>query len=252
MPPTTHLERLWDTGQRLLAAGRYVAARSALEAAESLAWRRRNAVALARIHLPLLETRRQIRYLAADGVILICNPAGLARDENALLKPFLACDAGTVLLTCAAGEGEAACRFTGSVNFASRRSGKSLESLVLIRLAADVRLAPQSDPVFSAGLPVIWTRTRQNLLPSEDPQFQAFLPPPGRYTAADPSHPIARETLLLGWEALALKWQRRHPPPHPTDPWTEIAWLRLALRTDPACEPIAMRILSLAESLSRR
>jgi hypothetical protein len=30
-----------------------------------------------------------------------------------------------------------------------------------------------------------------------------------------------------------------------------MAWLRLALRVDPACEPITMRLISLAESLDR-
>jgi hypothetical protein len=250
--PRSHLERLWDTGQRLLAGGRYIPARSALEAAESLAWRRRDARSLARLYLPLLEVRRQIRYHAADGLLLICNPAGRARDEKALLDHFLTVDNGTVLLACAAGEGEAACRFAGSVGYAARRTGHRLEALLLIKLAHDVRLASGTEPLFAAGLHVEWTRDPKAAVgPSTDPCLAIPLPPPGAYEPAHPLHPVARESLITAWEALALKWQRRHPPPANPDVWEEMAWLRLALRVDPACEPIAMRMITLAETTER-
>ncbi|HVX85815.1 MAG TPA: hypothetical protein VH253_13625 [Phycisphaerae bacterium] len=250
--PSPHLLRLWDTGQRLLALGRYVPARTALEAAESLAWRRRDPASLARLYLPLLEARRQIRYQAVEGQLLICNPSARAREERQQLNGFLHAEAGTVLLTCAAGEGQSACRFSGSVQFAARRTARPLEALLLIRLATDVRIAAQPDPTFAAGLSIDWTKNPAAPIPATTtPNLRLPLPPPGLYDPANPLHPLARESLLAAWEALALTWQTRHPPPHFPDAWQELAWLRLALRIDPACEPITMRLLALAESLER-
>jgi hypothetical protein len=252
MGEMTHMERLWEAGQRLLGGGRYVAARRALEGAEGIAWRRRDARALARMYLPLLEVRRQIRYQAVEGVILICSPSGRAREEKEQLDKFLECEAGTVLLACSAGEGEAACRFAGSVGYASRRTGRRLEALVLVKLAAEVRVASGAEPLFAAGLGVEWTKDAGAMVgASTEEGLKVPLPPPGWYEAKDALHGVARESLITGWEALALKWQRRHPPPAGADAWEEMAWLRLALRVDPACEPVAMRMVALAEGVER-
>jgi hypothetical protein len=261
MSESAHMQRLWDTGQRLLAGARYVPARSALELAESIAWRRRDAASLARLYLPLLEARRQIRYHAAEGLLVICNPGGRAREEKEQLDRLLRADAGTVLLTCSAGEGEAACRFAGSVQYAARRTGHWLEALILVRLAGDVRVASQADPLFAAGLAVEWTRSAEAQVgASTDPRLVVPLPPPGVYSAREYGalHAVARESLITAWEALALKWQRRHPPPAmdagasgAETAWEELAWLRLALRVDPACEPVTMRLIAVAEAIER-
>jgi len=63
---------------------------------------------------------------------------------------------------------------------------------------------------------------------------------------------LARESLLIAWEALALKWQHRHPPRQGATAWEELAWLRHALQVDPACEPIALRLIALAEAIERQ
>src|SRR5277367_3729013 len=93
---------LWDLGQRHLAAGRYVAARRALEGAEAAAWRRHDACSLARIYLPLLEARRQIRYNAAEGMLIVCDSAKSVSEERGVMREFLESPAGTVLLACSA------------------------------------------------------------------------------------------------------------------------------------------------------
>jgi hypothetical protein len=264
---------MWDSGQQHLAAARYVAARRELEAAEAVAWRDRDAHALARIYLPLLEARRQIRYNAVEGTLIVSPPAASPQQEQALLADFLAGDSGTILIACsadggkasarrrhAAADGEqAACRFAGSVQYATQRTGRWLEALLLIRRGQEVRLASQADPTFAAGLPVLWSTT-QAVRESTDPNLVIPLPPPGRYDSrtARNLHALGRESLLIAWEALALRWQRRHPPPHspaaatkPNAAWDELAWLRLALRVDPACEPVNMRLITLAQALAR-
>ncbi len=252
MTSSEHMEKLWNVGQHLLGQGRYVAARSFLERAEALAWRRRDAQSLARLYLPLLEVRRQIRYDAAEGVILICSPSGRAREEAAWLDEFVKCETGTALLACSAGEGEAACRFAGSVGYAARRTGRRLEALVLVKLAEEVRLAPAAEPLFAAGLRVAWTKdSAQQIGDATAERLEVPLPPPGWYAPDAAMHGVARESLIVGWEALALKWQRRHPPPAGADAWEEMAWLRLALRVDPACEPVSMRLMALAEAVLR-
>ena len=85
----SYMYRLWDVGQRHLAGGRYVAACIALEGAERAAWSARDARTLARVYLPLLEARRQIRYQAAEGEIVIGGQVD---------RPFFDQPAGTVLI----------------------------------------------------------------------------------------------------------------------------------------------------------
>ena len=79
------------------------------------------------------------------------------------------------------------------------------------------------------------------------------LPVAGRYCAAGKGsglHAVARESLIAGWEALALKWQARHTVRAEAE--EELGWLRRALEVDPACEPVAMRLMALAEAVGRR
>lgn len=249
----SHVHRLWDLGQRHLAAGRYVPARRALEAAEAGAWRQRDARTLARIYLPLLEARRQIRYHAAEGELVIVDPHLSSYEQQRILNNFLRAPAGTILLACSsnAARYHSACLFAGSVQYEARRSGRWLEAHLLTQQRNETRIASLADPSFAAGLPVRLTTEEKDVIgASTDPHLVVPLPPAGHY-ARGPLHALLRESLIIAPEALALKWQHRHPPPHRASPWEELAWLRLALRIDPACEPITMRLIGLAEAVER-
>lgn len=256
----SHLHRLWDLGEQHLAAGRYVAARRALESAEAVAWRRRDARSLARIYLPLLEARRQIRYNAVEGTLVVVAPGLSSYEQQGILQRFLDSPAGTILLACSPAGAprrrvQSACLFAGSVQYTARRTGRWLEALLLMMRGNETRLTSLADPTFAAGLPATFTTDANTpLLASTDPALTIPLPPPGHYppTPANPLHAMLRESLLVAWEALALKWQHRHPPSHKALPWEELAWLRLALHVDPACEPIAMRLIALAEAIERQ
>ena len=239
----SRMYRLWDAGQQFLAAGRYVAARTLLESAAALA--RHDAAALARIHLPLLEATRQIRQLAVEGLIVIVPRSADAHrfTHNA----FLAADAGTILLD--ASDLPAAQRTAQKIAHTARRTGRCLEALLLLPHRGRFRLAAPADP--ATALPVDFSP--YPLGEPTDPALVVPLPPPGLYTPDDssPAHALARESLLIAWEALALRWQARHPLRHPT-PEAELRWLHRALQIDPACEPVAMRLIALAESISRQ
>jgi hypothetical protein len=243
-----YMHRVWSEGEGLLARGRYVAARGLLERAAGLAWRAREARALARIHLPLLEARRQMRYQAVEGRIVIGgrDRAAVSRDR----RQFEEAPAGTFLLCDSRGRGP---RLAGAVEATARRTGRCLEALLLVRHGNRTRLASPRDPTFAAGLPVTWTRDATSAIePSTDPALVVPLPPVGVYDGkAAGLGALARETLLLAWEALALRWQSRHLPAGGAGPWEELAWLRGALRIDPACEPITMRLIAVAEAVAR-
>src|SRR5437762_2488088 len=76
--------------------GRYVAARRELEAAEAAAWRKQDCASLARIYLPLLEVRRQIRQNATDGVIIIAPPHEIGAKRKVFAE-FVRESSGTLL-----------------------------------------------------------------------------------------------------------------------------------------------------------
>ena len=245
---------MWDQGQQRLAEGRYVAARTDLEAAEKLAWRRREAGALARMYLPLLEVRRQIRYLAVEGKIVIGAPS------NSVVRECSNAPAGTMLIEARAGDAFKALQLAERTRMDARRGGRCLESLLLVHRGNESRLTSPADPLFAAGIPVAWSPDGSGTIAdSTNTDFIAPLPPAGVYdrqTAGAGER--ARESLLMAWEALGLKWQRRHPfvvrrgGTSPTEAaWRELEWLRQGLRIDPASEPISMRLISLAESIAR-
>lgn len=220
------LQRLWDLGQSHLGLGRYISARTLLEEAERIAWRVRDARALARLYLPLLETRRQIRYLAVEGPIWV---SGASANDQEILRNLRAekTPAATVLLASRHAP-TLARKITGlSINLAA-----AIETLHVV---APGRVAAFSDPTIAGSI----------TLP---------LPSPGRHQPGSKPHALLREHLLLGWEALALLYQSRHAPASRelTNPWVEMAWLRNTLRIDPACEPVSMRLMQLAESIAAR
>ena len=241
----SYLERLWNAGQQHLVMGRYMAACRELQAAEAMAWRRRDALSLARLWLPLLEARRQVRQNATDGLILIA-PPHKGRIAHQVLERFTRAPAGTLLLA-----GQDAGKIAGSVTYAAYRSGACREALLLLEHGSRLRLCSPADPHLAAGLEVRITRATDDMIdPGVPADVVVPLPPPGAYGPGDPLHAVACESIVVAWEALALKWQARHPA-HAA-PWEEMAWLRLALRIDPAAEPVAMRLMALADVVARQ
>jgi len=228
---SSQLERLWDTGQRHLVAGRYVSARQHLRSAEALAWRHRDPGLLARIHLPLMEASRQIRQNAVEGPIFILSPHIHVDAARA--------DATYVFLNTPP---------------RVRRSAFCVEALSLQTISGQTHLNSPAALRFADGLPIRFTTSPAEAINPLSP-MPIPLPPVNLYYPNNPLHSLARESLLIAWEVLALHWQSRHPlpaaPPSPATAWEELAWLRRTLLIDPACEPAAMRLIALAESVER-
>jgi hypothetical protein len=137
-----------------------------------------------------------------------------------------------------------------AVEHAARRMERCLEVLLLVGRAGGLRLAAPAAP--SVGVAVVFTGEAGSAIgESTERDLRLPLPPPGVYAggAAEGLQALARESLLVAWEALALKWQSRHAVR--ATPWAELAWLRRALEVDPACEPVTMRLIAVAESLAR-
>ncbi len=235
VPPTDFAQRLWDSGQSLLAAGRYVAARRELEAAERQAFFKRDAALLAGIYLPLLEAARQIRQFCCDGVIAITS-ANTVKARKAMRQLATAGGVGLLMETCG----------TRSSRTPTTSADAPVEYLRLIEHQQYWRITT-SAPGHS-GIAVQWTHDPAHIIaPAEPEQLLAILPPPGIYRPGDPRHAQARETLLLTWEALALGFLRRQDAT--PDGWAELAVLRSARHIDPACERILLRMMAVAQKL---
>ncbi len=246
-----YMYRLWEEGQRHLAAGRYVAACGALEAASDLACRGGDMRSLARLYLPLLEARRLMRYRAAEGRIVIV--AGDAAETRGAVKRFYQAQEGTLVVTGAERAPGRALRLARAVNAAARRTGCCLEALLVLEHGDQARLAAAGDATFAAGVPVVWTPDAAAAVgAATDSALVVPLPAAGEYDGQLAGWgAVARESLVIAWEALALRWQSRHRLPAGAGPWEELRWLRAALRVDPACEPVTMRLIAVAEGLER-
>ncbi len=234
----------WAAGERCLAAGLYMPARRVLETAESIAWRRGDAYSLSRLYLPLLETCRQLRCQAGDGLIVIVDPWRRAAQRQAAAR-LIRWGAGTMICS-----GPRAVQQSRYIMRLARSRGLPLEALVLCGRRERWRISSPADPTFAAGLPVRFTRDPAALYEPASPEnMTVTLPGPGFFTEGEPAHGLAKESLLAAWEGLALRWQSRHPGQ--AAPWAQMQWLRESRRIDPACEPVLTRLIQLAEQIAR-
>ena len=241
--PADFAHRLWASGQDLLAAGRYVAARRELEAAERQAFRKRDAALLARIYLPLLEATRQIRQFCCDGVIAIT--PGDTAIQRAALRDVL--HSGGVWLRVESAGRNKPCALP-------QVPDSPVELLSIMQHRQQWRIMPvacKSGIGCQRGrfsVPVQWIHDPGRFIsPAKPEALVALLPPPGVYHPSNPQHGQARETVLLTFEALAMGWLVRQEKV--STGWAELALLRQARNIDPACEQIFMRMMTVAQGL---
>ena len=241
--PVDLAQRLWASGQDLLAAGRYVAARRELEAAERQAIRKRDAALLARIYLPLLEATRQIRQFCCDGVIAIT--PGDTASQRAALRDVLH-SGGAWLRVESAGRNKPIALL--------QVPDSPVELLSIVQHGQQWRIMPvacksglgRQPGRFSVALQ--WTHDPGLAIsPAQPDALVAVLPPPGVYHPGNPQHGQARETVLLTFEALAMGWLARQEKDFTG--WAELTVLRQARNIDPACEPLLMRMMAAAQEL---
>ncbi len=241
--PVDFAQRLWASGQDLLAAGMYVAARRELEAAERQAFLKRDAALLARVYLPLLEAARQIRQFCCDGVIAIT--PGDTPNQRAALRDVW--HSGGVWLRVESWGQNKPCALPQVPD-----APVELLSIVKYRKHWRITLPTGKSGIGRqrerSGVLMQWTHNPGTFIsPARPGALVAVLPPPGVYHPGHPRHGQARETVLLTFEALAMGWLARQEKG--STGWAELAVLRQARNIDPACEPILMRMMSVAQSL---
>jgi hypothetical protein len=235
------IEKLWNAGEQLLVHGQYCAARRELEAAEAAAFQRRNAALLTRIYLPLLETCRQVRQLSTDGLISLQVHAPDHRSARSELKRFAAHGGGVLI----SGSAKLACTLARR----ARLAGCPVECLLLVRKGDRTHITHPLDAQLISGLPVVWRPAHDaETLPEPPEKMCVALPPPGDYVAGMAGHSSTTESILLLYEALALRQIRRRQLP--SDGWPLMASLRKIRLIDMACEPVTIRLLREAEKLS--
>jgi hypothetical protein len=240
-PQGRWVERLWNAGERLLIKGHYAAARCELERAEAAAFYRRDAAALTRIYLPLLEACRQIRQLSTDGLISIQVESIARRSVNAELHRLASHGGGVVI--------SASTHFARQIARRSRLTAHPIESLLLLRHSNHVRLTSALKPHFVSGLPVVWRPAERAETPPASPEHMCVsLPPAGDYLPGTPGHALLAESTILLFEALALK--RLQHWKIPSDGWQRLAVLRQLRLVDMACEPLTLQLLHGAEKLA--
>ncbi len=235
------IEKLWNAGERLLVNGQYGAARRELEAAEAAAFHRRNAALLTRIYLPLLEACRQVRQLSTEGLISIHVLSQTRRSIRAQMNHFESYGGGVLI-----SDAPARCRMFARQ---ARVSRSPIECLMLLRHGGQVRIASPHQSRFCRGLPLIWRSAElAETLPASPEQICVALPPAGDYMPGAPGHTGAAESIILLYEALALK--QLHQWKLPSGGWPLMAALRHIRLIDMACEPITIRLLREAETLA--
>ena len=166
------------------------------------------------------------------------------------IERFIGCEAGTIFL---GGADAAPWGLARRVAYAARRTGRWLEVLGVV--AAGGRGAGGVGggcARFAAGLRVRFTKDAgEQIGAATEAELVVPWPGAGWYESGNA---MARESIVIAWEALALKWQRRHAKKWgrgKAGAWEEIAWLRRALVVDAACEPVAMRLMAVAEGIER-
>ncbi|MGC8561313.1 MAG: hypothetical protein ACP5O1_11615 [Phycisphaerae bacterium] len=237
------IEKLWDSGQRLLVAGRYAAARRELEAAEATAFHRRDAALLARIYLPLLEACRQLRQLSTEGIISISASGRRYRSSRAEMKRSAAGGGGVIITASPA--------MARAINRRARLCSRPIECLLLLTKNHETRILSPHVARFSCGLPVLWRPVDQaQTLPAPPEEMRVALPPPGIYAPGSSGHSAAAESIILLQEALALKQMRRQRLPK--GGWPLVAALRNIRMVDMACEPVTIRLMREVEKVANQ
>lgn len=209
--------------------------------AEAAAFYRRDAAILTRIYLPLLEACRQIRQLSTDGLISIQLESHPGRSTDAEMRRF-ASQGGGILIS-------AAPEFAFQIARQARLSAYPIECVLLLRRAGQVCLTSAIRPQFGSGLPIVWRSAQDaETLPASPAEMCVALPPAGEYLPGTIGHAALAESVILLFEALALKRLPRQKLP--LDGWQKMAVLRTLRLVDMASEPVTLQLLHAAETLA--
>ncbi len=240
----TSIQSLCERGQQALMAQAYLQAERLLAQAEAIAWSQRQWEVLARLYLPLQETRRQIRQRCGEGQVcmdLWAEGPDHSLDPVDILSRF---SAGQLLI---AGWG-------------------SMQPALEVR-----QLAAQRELYLETFLAAVYpTDTGRILILA--PSAATPLPPIRNQSAHALSAALPEGCLTIepaelprGVEAGSARtyarvmdlWERLHRPllaaaDAQTDPLRRMAGYRRAIEADSACELAHQRLSEAAREMARR
>ena len=237
------LQALCQAGSEHLIETRYLEAESALAQAEEQAWAAQDWDTLARLYMPLQETRRQRRQRCGEGTValnLIAQGPGDAIEARRVLENF---SHGQLLVA----------------------GWRSIEPAVQVRRLAGVHdlyvetFLGAAIPV-GAGTAVVVAPLPDSILPPGDfstiDDLQSRLPP--GFLIIDPAVTSSEQrkgSPQTFGEVMGM-WERLHAPflaaaDAETDPARQIEKYRLTTGVDYACELAHQKLSTVAHSLAR-
>jgi hypothetical protein len=239
MPPTDLQDRC-ELGQRQLMEMDYLSAEATLAAAEQEAWDARDFDSLARLYLPLQESRRQRRQRCGEGIVCL-DLLARETDDRLDLQQFTQ---GQLLV---AGWG------TLVPAIALRESAARRRLFVETFLAA---VYPIGDHRAVVIAPLPETRL-PDLRPRGIDALLAALPPHCIVLHEQQLPPGVRPATVETYGEVMALWERLHAPflaladSITADPIRQIEAYRQAIRVDYACELAHQKISALARRCSR-
>jgi hypothetical protein len=241
--PMTDLQQLCELGQQQLMRMEYLVAERTLVQAEELAWNLRDFDTLARLYMPLQETRRQIRQRCGEGVVrldLLAQGPQDPLDPRQIVEKYP--------------HGQLLVAGWGSIDAAAecRRLQRDRSQFAETLLAA-------AYPV-GAGRAIA-------IVPLPDVK----LPPIADQSIDDLSRTLPAHTVLLAeseipkgdrrgsWQTYAevmSLWERLHVPflaaaDMQVDPIQRMEGYRKTIRVDYACELAHQKLADVAKSIAR-
>jgi hypothetical protein len=244
MPHEPELQSLCDLGQQRLMRMEYLAAETTLAGAEQRAWDSRDFDTLARLYMPLQETRRQRRQRCGEGIVrmdLIAVGPGDQLDGGKIAAEF----PHGQLLIAGWGSIEPALR----MREIQQERGLYVESYlaaaypitggsraVAIVPLADVALPPASGGPIDALLPL--------------------LPPHSIVLHEDELPKGAQRGTAETYASTMALWERLHAPflaaaDMQANPVQKIQHYRHTIRVDYACELAHQKLAAVARELAR-
>jgi hypothetical protein len=241
----TDVQALCERGQQLLMETRYWEAERTLAEAERIAWEARDWDTLARLYMPLQETRRQRRQRCGEGVVALDLLAEGASDDV---------DPGQILTNYPHGQllvaGWGSIQPSVGVRELAARKGAYVETF----LAAVYPMG--------SGRAVVIVPTQDVALPSADRDWSIdeLLPnlPAHSIVLAEAELPSGsrKGTTQTYAEVMAL-WERLAAPflaaaDLSLDPIAKVVGYRKAIRVDYACELAHQHLSDLAKTMDRQ
>jgi len=241
---TGDLQEACEAGQRLLMETKYLQAESVLVSTEQAAWERRDFDTLARLYMPLQETRRQIRQRAGEGIVCL-DYVARASTDNIQAERVLADVSHGQLLVAGWGSIAPALR----LRELAREQGLYAETFLAASYPVNGSgLAVVIVPDVDVALPPVVDRSVDDLIRKAPPHSLVM-------SLAELPQGPRRGTTVTFAETMAM-WEKLHLPFLTTadftaDPLRRIEAYRRTIRVDHACELAHQKLSAVAREVGR-